>query len=208
MDAILINTVLATAIWAGLLHLRRDRRRLRLPVATLVLAAVTLTMSTLANLNPVVLAALGRDRDQLLAGQLWRLVTPLFAQDGGWPGTISNIVGLLFVGTIVETLHPRRVLVGVYFLAGILSEIAAYSYLPNQGFAGNSVADLGIAALLLVTAVTARRTPAQAVAVLGLLAGTILLVTGNLHGVGFTAGSLAAAAVAWRHRRHDAGLRA
>jgi hypothetical protein len=81
--------------------------------------------------------------------------------------------------------------IGRVLSAGIVSEIAAYTVLQHQGFAGNSVASMGVAALCLVTFVTARKTPAQIAALFGLVAGAVLLATANLHGVGFTVGAIA-----------------
>ncbi|MFT4297012.1 MAG: hypothetical protein QM582_16540 [Micropruina sp.] len=96
-----------------------------------------------------------------------------------------NLVALLVVGTIAETLHGARTLVG------LVSEIAGYTVLPNQGFAGNSVADLGLTGLCLVTFLAGRRVPARVLGAVGLLAGLTLLVIANLHGVGFAVGAIA-----------------
>lgn len=191
MEIILISISLTAAAAAGVHHLRARGRRLTRPVTTLVLAAVTLAISIAGNLDQDVLDALSRDRDLLLSGQWWRLITPLFVQDGGWAGTVFNLVALLIVGTLTETIHGARVLLAAYFAAGILSEIAAYTLLPGQGFAGNSVAVCGLTALCLVAFVRSPPPLSQAVSAIGLLAGGTLVVTGNLHGVGFAVGALA-----------------
>ena len=73
--------------------------------------------------------------------------------------------------------------------------------LQHQGFAGNSVADLGLVALCLVTAAATPRAPARVLGVIGLLAGTALLVTADLHGVGFALGALCGAVLVPRRRR-------
>ncbi len=202
MESILIWVALTAAVAGGVQYLRGIRRRLMFPGMTLVLAAVTAVVSVLGNLNPDILAALGRDRDALLAGQWWRLVTPLFVQDGGWAGTVFNLVALLIIGAFAESLYGRGVLVGVYFAAGLISEVAAYTVLQHQGSAGNSVADLGLTALCLMTYVVGSLPLPRVLGVIGLLAGAALIVTANLHGVGFAVGAAAGLVLALpRHGR-------
>lgn len=205
MESILIWIALTAAVAGGVQFLRGTGRRLAFPGMTLVLAAVTAVVSILGNLNPDILAALGRDRDALLAGQWWRLITPLFVQDGGWAGTVFNLVALLIIGSFAESLYGRGVLVGVYFAAGLVSEVAAYTILQHQGFAGNSVADLGLTALCLTTYVVGSVALPRVLGVVGLLAGAALIVTANLHGVGFAVGAAAALVLAIReHGRQPA----
>lgn len=191
MEWILISIALATAAAGGVQYLRGAGRRLTPPRMTLVLAAVTAAVSIAGNVNPDILAALGRDGEALLAGQWWRLVTPLFVQDGGWAGLVFNLVALLIVGTLAETLYGKGVVVGTYFAAGVLSEIAGYTILQHQGFAGNSVADLGLTALCLVILVAGPQLLPRVLGAVGLAAGAVLIVTANLHGVGFAVGALA-----------------
>ncbi|MFT3799624.1 MAG: rhomboid family intramembrane serine protease [Burkholderiaceae bacterium] len=201
MEEILIGVALAAAAGGGADVLRVAGRRLVAPVATLVLGVVTAVLSAAGNLDLGMLAAFDRDSRALAGGQWWRIITPLVVQDGGWPGTVFNLVALLGVGTVAEALYGRRVLVGVYLLAGLVSEIAAYTILPHQGFAGNSVADLGLAALCLVASAARPRTLAQAFGVIGLAAGAALIGTANLHGVGFTVGAICGVLLIVRERR-------
>lgn len=203
MEWVLISIALTVAAAGGVPYLRGTGRRLALPGMTLVLAAVTAVVSILGNLNPDILAALGRDRDALLGGQWWRLITPLLVQDGGWAGTVFNLVALLIVGTLAETLYGRGVLLGVYVAAGIVSEIAGYTILQNQGFAGNSVADLGLTALCLVTYVVGTQPLPRVLGVVGLLAGATLIVTANLHGIGFAVGAVAGLVLALPSRERQ-----
>ncbi len=203
MDSILIIIALTAAAGGSVDVLRARGHRLRVPVATLVIAGVTAVVSVAANLNPHLLATLGRNGDQLAAGEWWRMVTPLVAQDGGWAGTVFNLVALLVVGTLAETLYGWRVLLGVYALAGVVSEIAGYTVLQHQGFAGNSVANLGLAALCLVTCAATPSVGTRAFGVVGLIAGVALVGIANLHGVGFAAGALAGILIVLRERRTD-----
>ena len=184
-----------------MVHLRRTGGRFRFPTATVAVAAVTVVTSVVGNVDPDVLDLFGRDRSLLLQGEWWRLATPLFVQDGGWPGTLFNIGSLLVVGLCAETLHRHATFLVVYFVAGLTSEIVAYTLLPNQGFAGNSVAIMGAAGLCLVTLCVIGGITTKIFGVVGVLSGVALLVTANLHGIGFAVGALAGVVAALRLRR-------
>jgi membrane associated rhomboid family serine protease len=191
MEGILLWLVILAAAMGGAPALQARGRTLRIPVATVTIAAITLAMSVWANLDADVLSALRRDRDRLIDGEWWRIVTPLAVQDGGWVGTIFNIVTLLVLGTIVESLFGWRALIGVYLAAGLFSEAIAYTLLRDQGFAGNSVAVMGLAGLLAVTYLRTARREMRIAGAIGGLAGAILIVTANLHGAGFAVGAIA-----------------
>lgn len=190
MEAIALSIINVTTIAGTFFYLRATKRRFRFPVATVILAAVTLTVSVIGELSPGILNLLDRDRSLLLGGEWWRMLTPLFVQDGGWAGTISNTVTLLAIGLCCETLYRRWVFVSVYFLAGIVSEVFAYTLLQHQGFAGNSVANAGTAALCLVTLCAVSPLPARVLGVVGVITGILLIVTANLHGIGFAVGAV------------------
>lgn len=195
MESLLLGVITATTIVGTMLYLRGSDGRFRLPTATLAVAAVTLVVSIVGNLNPDVLELLGRNRSLLLGGQSWRLITPLFVQDGGWAGTIFNITSLIAIGLCAESLHRSSTFLVVYFVAGLVSEGFGYTLMPDQGFAGNSVANMGVAGLCLVTLCAIRTVPVRIVAIIGALAGISLVVTANLHGVGFAVGALIGLAV-------------
>jgi rhomboid protease GluP len=189
VDSAVFIFILITSATVGFRLMQQKGERFRWPFATLGIAAVTLVVSVLAEFDPVLLAGLGRDRDALLAGEWWRMVTPLFAQDGGWPGLIFNLVSLLVLGTAVELTFGRGMLLAVYFAAGLVSEVAAYTVLQGQGFAGNSVANFGLAGFVAVIGVFTGSMP-RLFGVLSLIGGMVLVVTANLHGVGYLVGAL------------------
>lgn len=178
--------------------MRASATRLRLPVATFAIAVITLGFSTWANLDPEVLDALRRYRDRLTDGEWWRLITPLVVQDGGWVGTIFNIATLLVLGALVESLFGWRTLLGVYLTAGLVSEVVAYTLIQDQGFAGNSVAVMGLAGLLAVTWLHTPVRAARIAGAIGLAAGIALVVTANLHGAGFMVGAVGCVVLATR----------
>jgi membrane associated rhomboid family serine protease len=203
VSSVLIVAVLWAAAMAGFVRLRMRGLRLRLPVATFVIAVVVGAISVVGELSPSVLGALSRDRDLLLVGEWWRAVTPLVVQDGGWPGLIFNLIALVAVGGVAESLLPRWVVPVVFVLVGLVGELAAYTLYPGQGFAGNSVANLGIAGVLLVAGPFTPRWQARLAAGLGMLAGVLLVVLGDLHGVGFVAGAAIGLVVSLRPRRYS-----
>lgn len=196
---------LVAAIVGGMMMLQLQTQPLRLPIATILVAVVVTVVSVVGELNAGVLDTLGRDVVLLPAGEWWRAVTPLFVQDGGWPGLIFNVISLLAVGAIAESMFRHWFVPLVFIVVGLLGELAAYTLFTGQGFAGNSVANLGIAGVLLVMAVATPNLRVRAVGALGLLAGLVLLVSGNLHGVGVAAG--AAIGVTLLAQRRNARVR-
>jgi membrane associated rhomboid family serine protease len=190
VGTVFIIILTSATISAGVLALQHRGARLRLPLATLVVALVVAVVSTIGEWSPGVLAALGRDLPALQSGEWWRAVTPLVVQDGGWPGLIFNLCALLAIGALAEALYPRWVVPAVFVLTGLIGELAAYTVMQGQGFAGNSVANLGLAGVVLVAALRTPRVPARVAAVIGLLAGVALIVTWDLHSVGITVGAV------------------
>lgn len=190
MDTTAFIVIVVTSAAIGIQLLRQRGDRLRPPLVTIGIAIVTFVVSVLAEFDPTLLAALARDRDALLAGEWWRMITPLFAQDGGWAGLIFNLVALLVLGSATELLLGRRMLLGTYFGAGLVSEVAAYTILQGQGFAGNSVANFGLAGLLAVVGVASSAAGPRLFGLVSLVAGALLLVFANLHGVGYAVGAV------------------
>jgi membrane associated rhomboid family serine protease len=188
VNSVLIVAALWAAVMAGVVTLRTAGRRLRMPWATIALAAFVMVVSVIGELVPAVLSALGRDLDRLLAGEWWRAATPLAVQDGGWPGLIFNVVALVAVGAVVEAGYRRWLVPLVFMLVGLVGELAAYTLYAGQGFAGNSVANLGLAGVLVLAGLFAADVRARILAVIGLAAGVVLLVLGDLHAVGVVAG--------------------
>ncbi len=199
----LLTPLMIVSAMIGVLLIRARSQQFRVPWVTLAIALVTLVVGVLALFDPVLLAAISRDREALLAGEWWRIITPLFGQDGGGFGLTFNLVALLAFGTFVELAFGWRMLLVTYFAAGLVSEVAAYTLLPGQGFAGNSVANFGLVGLLAVVAAT-QAFPLRLLGGLVLLGGLLLLIGGNLHGVGFAVGGLVGLVyvlVAWAKTR-------
>jgi membrane associated rhomboid family serine protease len=126
------------------------RRRLglrRFPVVTAVVFAVTAVTSVLGLAEAEVLAAWQRTPEGL-HGDWWRSFTSLLVQDGGVPGTLSNLCFLAVLGALAEQVAGRWRWLVAYLGAGLIGELAGYAWQPRG--AGNSVAVCGLAGLLVV----------------------------------------------------------
>jgi len=137
--------VLATSVWAtGAL----DRRR-RAPLLTTGALLVIGTLSVLQlTVLPGLLDALRREPGELVDGEPWRLVTSLTVQDGGWPGTVFNLVILVVVGATAESLWSRRRWLLIALASGVGAQFWGLVVQPYG--AGNSVLVFGLNASLLV----------------------------------------------------------
>lgn len=180
----------------------------RRPLATASVLAFTTTVTAFGVADPRVLALLQRTPEALARGEWWRLGTPLFVNRGGWPEIAVNLAVLAVLGAVVESLFGRRRWLVLYFVPGIVGEVAGYAWKPSG--AGSSVANAGLlgalaARLLLANAWTARVGGALVVA-----GAVALTVARDLHGPPVLAGALlAAAAMRWDRRgapeREDGG---
>jgi membrane associated rhomboid family serine protease len=137
----------------------RARRRSGLqgfPVVTAAVFAVTAVTSVLGLAVPRVLAALQRTPAGL-HGDWWRSLTSLVVQDGGVLGTVSNLAFLLLLGVLVERLVGPGWWLAAYLVAGLAGELAGYAWQPRG--AGNSVANCGLAGVLVVALALGGRPP-------------------------------------------------
>src|SRR5690349_4357145 len=94
-----------------------------LPRATLLLVLVVAVPTTLQFFFPAILALFQRDYARFLGGDWWRLLTPLFVQDGGVAGAIFNLISLLLVGSVAEQLWDSRQVLSIFFIGGIVGEL-------------------------------------------------------------------------------------
>ncbi|HEX4214140.1 MAG TPA: rhomboid family intramembrane serine protease [Candidatus Dormibacteraeota bacterium] len=191
MTSLLLGATLYAAFASGMLLVRQGGGRQVRPLVTAATLVVTGSVSVLQFVIPWLLPLLRRDPQLLLHGQWWRLATPLVVQDGGWPGTVFNLLSLLLVGIAAERVLGRRRWLVLYLGTGLAAEVIAYAWI-HQGFAGNSIANFGLAAGLSVQALFRGRGPVRATGGVAALAGLILLVTGNLHGAAFLVGCVLA----------------
>jgi len=205
MTALLYVVVLYTAVMVGMAAggaALGGPSRLPRPWPLLIstVAALTALCALAQAIHPALLTLCERDASALASGQWWCLVTPLLFQDGGVAGTLFNLVTLCLVGVTAERLLARWQWLLLYLGTGLTSEVVAYTLLPHQGSAGNSVATFGLAAGLLVLALTMGSGRQRGIGLVGLLAGLLLLALRDLHGAAFAIGSLGALVVIGRRR--------
>ena len=152
----------------------RERLRFqRFPLVTAVVFTATAATSVLGLVYPRVLEALERT-PQGLHGDWWRSLTSLFVQDGGVLGTLSNLLFLLLLGVLAERLAGPGWWLAAYFGAGLAGELAGYAWQPRG--AGNSVANCGLAGLLVVALLAGTRLPRLAPMVVLWWCGALLSI--------------------------------
>ena len=197
---VLYTVALYSAFLAGSLYLRTQsvtpankssQTTSKIPVATLALVIAIAISSTLQFFFPAILRIFERDYTQFRAGDWWRLITPLFVQDGGVAGAISNLVGLLLVGSVAERMWgtPRWLI--IFFTGGILSQGIGFAWQPVG--AGNSVGNFSLAASVAVYCFTLPASRAgKIVASFTLGAGIVLLFLKDIHGGAVLLGAIIA----------------
>ena len=153
--------------------------------ATLVLWSVVAVPSLLQIILPALFDVLHRDATRIADGQVWRLVTSVVVQGGGFNGTTSNLLGLAAVSTAAVAYWGVARTWTVFWFGAVASNLAVFVIHPIGG--GNSMADFVVATALTssVLADRGRRgsTPALAlVCGLGvLLCVAVLGLRGNYH---------------------------
>jgi membrane associated rhomboid family serine protease len=189
---------LCLAFAAGLIIIRnRSRQPLgtlaapasQFPLATLLLFVMVAVPTALQFFFPVILSALERDYARFFSGEWWRVITPLFVQDGGVAGSIFNLISLLLVGGVAERLWGSRRMIAIFFVGGLISEVVAFAWQPIG--AGNSVGNFSLAASVAVICLApqaARIT--RVIALLALSSDTVLVVLRDIHGTAALAGAI------------------
>jgi membrane associated rhomboid family serine protease len=179
-DAVLatLYAVVLAGGWAAGELLRPPPRRPWATVAALVVVGVpSLVQLTVAH---GLLGDLQRVSGELGDGQVWRLVTSLVVQDGGWAGTLFNLAELAVVGAVAERVWGPARWCAIWLVAGIGAQFWGMLVQPVGG--GNSVATFGLAASLAVRALRVGDRRARLCAAGCLAAGLVLLVGRDVHG--------------------------
>jgi membrane associated rhomboid family serine protease len=202
--------VLYGACVAGLLRIRTQMGLTRdltkpasamqqLPWATLLLTVAIGIPTSLQFVFPSLLTLFRRDAGAFLAGDWWRVLTPLLVQDGGVSGSVFNLISLILVGSVAERLWGSARWLTIFFLGGILSEFIALAWQPVG--AGNSLANFSLAGSISMLCLTGNPPRLERTAAcLSLGAGLWLLVLHDHHGAAVASGSLIAIALIWFRR--------
>jgi len=114
---------------------------------------LTAAITSFQFILPEIIAALERNRQALLSGEVWRLLTPLFIQPMGiWQCVFNGLFFISFV-PIAERLYGRGVLL-IYFATGIVGQLVNFYWETtpggiSAGTGGSSTALFGVAGSLL-----------------------------------------------------------
>jgi membrane associated rhomboid family serine protease len=112
------------------------------PFVTAIILTLSVVITYASHFAPAITDALQRNPSALMAGEIWRVVTPLLVQPDPWPITLS-IWGLLAVGGIaVEQIFGMAGWLALYFTGAIVGEIAGYAWQPTGS--GGSIAVAGL----------------------------------------------------------------
>lgn len=188
LDLTCMLLALALAWISGTTEIVRARLKLRTPVATLTTLFLVMAMVPILYAKPDLLPLLARKSSLLEHGELWRAVTALFAQDAGLAGAIFNTTILLAIGVVAEQLVGSRRWLAVYLGAGMLTEFLGLAWQPDGS--GNSIAVFGLAGALTLRLGQPSSTVQIALRIVGIAAGAGLLISHDIHGIGFWAGAL------------------
>lgn len=193
---ILYTLGLYSAYLAGFLHLRNrsDGSKptpFRFPSTTLFLLLIVTIPTTLQFFFPTLLQLFQRDTARFMNGEWWRLITPLFFQDGGISGAISNLVGLALIGFVAEQYWGSRNTLILFFVGGLVGELVGLAWQPIG--AGNSIANFSLAASVAVVCLLRRSPgPIQIAALLALGADLLLVLLQDVHGPAALTGAMLA----------------
>lgn len=190
-----VAIVSALICMSYLAYVSRELEPRRFPVFTVVLIAVTAAITALQFVYPGLLELFKRNPQALGAGEIWRVLTPMFVQPAGVSQCIANALLLLAFMWMVERLYGRGVLF-VYLGTGVAAQLPLYFWLPDGG--GSSSAAFGLIGALFGFLLRERRqalTPFAVLPIVGFLAGVTLALYRDGHGAGMLIGAAIAAAL-------------
>jgi len=178
-----------------LVWVRRKLGKTPFPVFTLALIGLTATITALQFVYPALLPLFVRNPEMLRAGELWRVITPMFVQPGGISQCMANAFLLIGFMPMVEKLYGKGLLV-IFLGAGLLSQVFLNFWLPYSG--GSSSAAFGLIGALFCYLLRESKQallPFVVLPVVGLLAGAMLAFARDGHGAGMWLGAVIAYAL-------------
>jgi membrane associated rhomboid family serine protease len=129
---------------------------------SLSILSITFIVTSLQFVFPEIIEVLDRNRDALLSGDMWRLITPLFIQPMGiWQCVINGLFFISFV-PIAEHLYGRSLLL-TYFGTGIVGQMVNFYWETTPGglsasSGGSSTAIFGVIGSLFMYTLINRKT--------------------------------------------------
>ena len=200
ISAVLFAVVLVLASLIGSVRIGEGRIGeagfTRPPRTAVVLWLLIAVPSLLQIVVPAVLDALERDPDQIRDHQWWRIFTSVAVQDGGVAGTVVNLLVLAWVAPLAVRVWGGVRAVLLFVASQIIFGLFTAFLFPSPG-AGNSGATLALAASfagLVVMQSKDRRVLAASGGIV--LAGVLLVVVDDAHGLAVLTGALLGAALA------------
>ena len=175
-------------------------RRKPFPIVTVAFLVLTGVITSIQFLYPEIIFLLYRNPHALLAGEWWRLITPIFIHPEGWNQIIVDFVALALVGIAVEYLFGRVRWIILYLSGGFIGEIAGYFWQPYS--AGSSVATAGLLGALLFWLILMRQSLPLQIYIwgyIGLASAVIITAFQNIHGPPIIAGALIALLMLWHN---------
>ena len=190
----LANILVVVATFGCTVHLYRlsFQTKPSPPITAMLIIGVTALITGLQFIFPEVLTEFRRNREALLAGEWWRMVTPLFVQAHGWWQCCMNGVGAVILLPLAERLYGKRLL-ALYFVPGMLGEIFGYLWSPNS--AGSSLGIAGVMGGLFAYTFLQRQEisrRARILAMFGFAGAVVLCLSRDTHGPPILIGSLLA----------------
>jgi len=159
---------------------------------SMVLIGLTAIITGLQFVFPEILTALSRNKEALLDGEWWRMVTPLFVQPHGFWQCVFNGAFMLTFLPVAEKVYGKRLL-ALYFIPGIVGQ--AFNYIWGREGGGSSTAIYGVMGALLMYVCRHRNEfPRQyfPFAIAGLCGAVALCFVRDGHAPGLLTGALLA----------------
>jgi membrane associated rhomboid family serine protease len=189
-SAILYVVAIVLAVQTMLRLPRPGRPRAAFAVPSAALWLLVAVPSLVQRAVPGLYDPLHREPDEVLRhGQWWRVVTSIVVQDGGWSGTVFNLVVLALVLPLAVAVRGGRFAAVTFWgLGTALNVLAVLAGAPAGG--GNSGATFALAFSALVLAWTARAGRLPALLAAGAVVVAVALVAlDDAHGVAMLCGA-------------------
>jgi len=162
--------------------------RIKLPIATLIVLAITGIVTGMQFVFPQLLFWLERNPSVFDQRQWWRLITPLFVHSGGWRQIAFNFPVILIVGILAERVWGSWRWLILYFVCGLIGELVACAWQPYG--AGASVAGGGLLGSLAMWLLYKGRVVQAYLGGTVILIGAVALVfVRDIHGPPILAGA-------------------
>lgn len=172
-------------------------------VASTLIITLTIVTFGLQLAYPEILRAFRLDVAGLKAGELWRLITPLFVQPYGSFQFLFNMMFLVVFLPMAERLYGARIWV-LYFVPGVVGQLVNCAWRPGGG--GSSTAVFGVMGSVLIYVLWQRKSaPKQYLifAILGICGAVVMCFTRDGHGPGLLTGAVLAALICWSSRQEQ-----